>query len=345
MSQTWVRSTAAGDLLESFFVSAIVALISIRFALHLTGYPRIGGATLHIAHMLWGGLLMLVALIMLLASLGRGLRRPAAVIGGIGFGTFIDELGKFITADNDYFFRPAFSLIYVTFVLLYLAFRAIQKPRLTTVERVANALELTLEAARHDLDADEKRRALRLLERAPAEDPLVGAVRSALARIEVAEPARPGFATRARVWLRRSYGALVRHPLFRTVVVAAATSLAAIAVVSTILTAFRFEDQGLDASEIAVLIARFVPAVILLVGVWRLPRSRLAAWHTFHSAVLFQIFVTRVVTFYVAQLGAVLGLVADIIVLSTVRALIQQERGLRAATANEELVDQPASRR
>ena len=50
---------------------------------------------------------MVLAIGILLIFLGRGARRPAALIGGVGFGFFIDELGKFITEDNDYFFKPA----------------------------------------------------------------------------------------------------------------------------------------------------------------------------------------------------------------------------------------------
>jgi hypothetical protein len=82
--------------------------------LHLSGYPTVGGESLHIAHMLWGGLLMLVALLLLLGFLGKPVKSAAAVIGGAGWGTFIDELGKFLTHDNDYFFEPTFALIYVT---------------------------------------------------------------------------------------------------------------------------------------------------------------------------------------------------------------------------------------
>ena len=63
---------------------------------------------------------MLVALILLLTYLDRTVQHVAAIIAGLGFGTFVDEIGKFLTADNDYFFRPAVALIYVIFVGLFL---------------------------------------------------------------------------------------------------------------------------------------------------------------------------------------------------------------------------------
>jgi hypothetical protein len=59
----WViRDIEASDSLEIFLVSAVSAILGIRFYLYLTDYPQIGGGGLHIAHMLWGGLLMLVAM-------------------------------------------------------------------------------------------------------------------------------------------------------------------------------------------------------------------------------------------------------------------------------------------
>lgn len=40
-----------------------------RLALQLVGYPRLGGGGFHIAHLLWGGLLMLAAIVLLLGFL------------------------------------------------------------------------------------------------------------------------------------------------------------------------------------------------------------------------------------------------------------------------------------
>jgi hypothetical protein len=77
-----------------------------------------------------------IAIGALLTLLGRWPRRPAAIVGGVGFGFFIDELGKFITSDNNYFFEPAAALIYLIFIGLFLLVRALQRDRvLSPMER------------------------------------------------------------------------------------------------------------------------------------------------------------------------------------------------------------------
>src|SRR6478672_12139357 len=120
-----LRSNDALLLLESFLVAAVISVLVIRWFLTLADFPRLGSGGLHIAHMLWGGALMLVAILLLLAYLDRPVQHAAAIVAGLGFGTFIDEIGKFVTADNDYFFRPAVSLIYVVLVILFIVGRTL----------------------------------------------------------------------------------------------------------------------------------------------------------------------------------------------------------------------------
>ena len=90
-----IRSFNAGRNVDLFMAAGASTVLIIRLLLRLADYPQVGGATLHIAHLLWGGLLMTLALLLLLSYTGPGIRQWTAVIGGVGFGLFIDEIGKF----------------------------------------------------------------------------------------------------------------------------------------------------------------------------------------------------------------------------------------------------------
>ena len=69
-----VRRVEAGGALETVLVSAVATLLGIRAYLQATGFPQVGGGGLHIAHMLWGGLLMLIAVVLALIYIGRPAR-------------------------------------------------------------------------------------------------------------------------------------------------------------------------------------------------------------------------------------------------------------------------------
>lgn len=120
MSPKQVHSSATSKLniIDTFVLAGVVTIFGIRGFLMLTGYPQIGNSSLHIAHVLFGGILLTVAF--LLVSLSE---RPnklfAALVGGVGFGFFIDEIGKFVTQDNNYFYEPAIALMYITFLLIW----------------------------------------------------------------------------------------------------------------------------------------------------------------------------------------------------------------------------------
>jgi hypothetical protein len=186
----FVRNLYAETLLEDFFVSAVASVLAIRLYLQVTGFPQIGFGPLHIAHMLWGGLLMLIALVILLAFLDHRTKVIAAVLGGIGFGAFIDELGKFITRDNDYFFQPAAALIYVTFILIFFAIRAISRRRpLSGQECLANVFDIAKQGSLTGLDQEEQANAIKLLETCVS-SPVTDNLRGILQDTQVA-PSRP----------------------------------------------------------------------------------------------------------------------------------------------------------
>jgi hypothetical protein len=114
---------AALGRFETFLFSAVATVVLVRAFLIVTGYPKVGGHGLHVAHVLWGGLLMGAAITIAMIYPGSRWRHRAAIVGGIGFGLFIDEVGKFLTSSVNYFYKPAIAIIYVVFIAFYLIVR------------------------------------------------------------------------------------------------------------------------------------------------------------------------------------------------------------------------------
>ena len=109
-------------------LSSVATVTFVRSFLALTGYPQIGSSTLHIAHVLWGGLILYVAAILPLIYLNPRLHMVGAILSGVGVGLFIDEVGKFITRQYDYFFPAAAPIMYVFFLLLVILVIMIRRP-------------------------------------------------------------------------------------------------------------------------------------------------------------------------------------------------------------------------
>ena len=127
-----------------------------RLFLELSGYPQLGGGVFHIAHVLWGGLFLFIASLLPIIYINEWIIALSGLISGFGVGLFIDEVGKFITQTNDYFFPSAAPIIYALFLLTVFIFTQVRIQRKPTTRSIFyEVLERLTEILDHDLSEDE----------------------------------------------------------------------------------------------------------------------------------------------------------------------------------------------
>ena len=165
-----VRDQAADSFWMLLITALSITVMVTRVYLELTGYPQVGDSTYHVAHVLWGGLLLFIAVALPLSIVNRYALWTSAVLGGIGAGLFIDEVGKFITQSNDYFFPLAFPIIYgFILVCVWLYWRIRRHQPRDTRTLLYHALEDMKQVLDNDLDPFEHRELLTELKLAVAE--------------------------------------------------------------------------------------------------------------------------------------------------------------------------------
>ncbi len=144
--------------LQNVIVFFVIGLIIIRTFLKLTGFPQLSPGGLHIAHVLWGGLLLFISAIIILIYKNKSLLTISSIMLGLGWALFIDEVGKFITGDNNYFFEFAIVIIYLTFLSLWFLLRHLSKiRRKTDQEKMHIILESLEDVVNLDFDKQAKR--------------------------------------------------------------------------------------------------------------------------------------------------------------------------------------------
>ena len=126
--RTPVRREGAQTYLLLTLIAFGVSVALTRLVLQLSGYPQLTSGDLHIAHVLWGGLLLFAAALLPLVLANRWVYTAGAVLAGLGVGLFIDEVGKFITTTNDYFYPAAAPIVYVFFLLTALVYLQVRRP-------------------------------------------------------------------------------------------------------------------------------------------------------------------------------------------------------------------------
>ncbi len=154
-----VRRRKAESYLLLTLVSFAGTIVVTRTYLELTGYPQIGRGNLHIAHVLWGGLALFVGALLMLTFYNHWIFSVSAVLSGVGIGLFIDEVGKFITKTNDYFYPPALPIIYAFFLMTLLIYffmrrrRALQESNRAGLYKIFDSFQEVLD---RDLDSQER---------------------------------------------------------------------------------------------------------------------------------------------------------------------------------------------
>ncbi|MBV9355104.1 MAG: hypothetical protein JO023_06200, partial [Chloroflexi bacterium] len=340
-----VRRTSASVYQQTLLISGVATVLGLRAYLEATGYPQIGGNGLHIAHMLWGGLFMLAALVLLLSFLGAPARGVAALVGGIGFGLFIDELGKFITSDNDYFFQPTIGLLYLVFVVLFITFRALEVRRpLRSSEALANATDALADLVIRGATPSTRARVLAPLRRSGAVGPFASAVQALVdAAPEVAEEA-PSLAARAAASARQLGQRALATPWFRRAIIALflANAVLAILTVAAVALVLLATAQGMGQTAlvrevaanpppngwIGTLVsgaASLVSLLFTLIGAARFRANRLAALRWFERSVVVSLLLVDPINFFSLELDALSGLVFDLVLWAGVSYLIHQE--------------------
>ena len=163
-----VRRLFAERYLLITLLSFALSVTLTRLFLNITGFPKLGGGGLHIAHILWGGLLLFAASLLSLIYANRWILDVSAFLSGVGVGLFIDEVGKFITAQNDYFFPAAAPIIYAFFLLTLLIYSLLRREKKPDQRRnIYLALERLEDVVDHDLSPREKDEIMALLKEIP----------------------------------------------------------------------------------------------------------------------------------------------------------------------------------
>jgi hypothetical protein len=341
-----IRYIEFNHLFEVFFLSSILTILIIRVYLVLTGFPQIAFGHFHIAHMLWGGLLMMLSLFGFMTFLNDDFKPIWSAFGGIGFGFFIDELGKYITKDNNYHYQPTFAIIYIIFICLYILYKNIARnEKFSNDEYVVNAAEKLKEIIIHDLDKDEQEKALRYLKLSTRDDSTTRFLKTSFTGIENIPPGRAGLYTRVKKYFAAHYEYFISRPWFLSAVIVLfiVRSISDLIIGSgPILLLISKLFDGTVASLLPLTRANVLlltqavsvtlQAIFTVIGAATITTSRKQGYLFFRTALLISIFILEVFSYYTNPFLALVSTSADLLLLSILSYTITEEEVIKPPT-------------
>lgn len=328
----------ASELMLIMMVTGVLTVLLTRLFLELSGYPQMGGDRWHVSHALLGGVVMVGAMVISLVSHGERYKKVAAGGFGVGVGWFIDEVGKYVSTGNDYFFQPAIVLMYIFFVLIFLLYRFLDKnisrnPKTLLYQAIADLEEI----AEKDLERKEKKDLIKKLDEIAKKTDLkvkifIVGLKNLIRKMETIED-------KQEKWSERWWGKIKRfsyHKVFRKkFTLYLLTLLALFYIIGGIYDSVYFGNLflkkglfGYGYKEISLLtrtditmfllmlLFDFLTSVFFGIGifwVWRKKKNR--GIDFFQHGLLVNIFLSSVFKFYLEQFSAVFGLMVSVLVL------------------------------
>ena len=356
-----VKRAGAAHYLRLSLLSFAATVILVRLFLALTGYPQLGNSTLHIAHVLWGGLLLFIASLLPLILANRWVYAVSGVLSVVGAGLFIDEVGKFITRNYDYFYPPAAPIIYGFFLLTVLLYFEVRRlPASDARTELYHALDGLEEVLDHDLSMHERAEVegqLASVTRGSADQELVqlAGVLLTFVRSAAVTATRDEAGFWERLWQRLEtwQERHIRRRLFRYLLVAGLGALGLVAIVNLlqwVVTAFFRTSLG-PLSALLVLggvsastggVAWLVVRVVLewVVGVALLVAARFfligqdrRGFRFAYYGLLLSLMTVNLLVFYFDQFRAVFSTLAQFVLL--LASLYYRQRYLTPAPGKE----------
>ncbi|MBV9354091.1 MAG: hypothetical protein JO023_01060, partial [Chloroflexi bacterium] len=268
---------------------------------------------------------------------------------GIGFGLFVDELGKFLTSDNNYFFRPTVGLLYIIFVVLVIAFRALDARRpLRAHEAIANAADALPDLVIDGATPTARARALQPLVSNGIGGPLADAIAAFVAAAPTIRAGSPSLPARIILWMRQTYERVIATRWFARLIVIVFLVNAVVGVLIAGLVAFalvvaamvaggdvvgpdislELSSQGWGIVGLDTLASTLVLA-LTVVGAIRYPADRLAGLRWFQRSVVLSLLLADPLNFFAEEFGGLGQLTIDLILWLGVSYLIAQEEARR----------------
>lgn len=345
MSTVFIKRSSSADNLLRFLLASTFSVTVTRLYLHLMNYPQITRGDLHIAHSVFGGIFLTASVLLLLTFHGRKIRQFSAILAGLGFGQFIDEIGKFITKDSNYFYQPVPVIIYISLISLFFLYRALDRytPH-DDKERAFDIIEGLEDLADNQFFLHQREKIRKLIKNILSNNEaayhwIALGAQEMLSHIPVKKkPQRSFFVLRLQTsWYALDQFLSERKPVFYMLVcifivyVGFSFWTMSTFLYRVMINTFDPIRLGIESRAdwyiyVAELVSSLASSLLMCRGLWELAvRQRQRALILFKNGLAINILITHIFAFYIEQFSAIVSLVAMLVLFALVDNILEDD--------------------